>query len=263
MTDVPERLIDVDFDASPNATGCLPRSDRLGASFPVFEDDPTIDLIPRSDWDRLIELSEEHPLDSQVQRIMDQGQEGSCASNASAQCMEVLFHLAFGTDGYVPLSAMSLYKRVASGPNSGSTIDGNLRELQRRGILPLSTPENRAKYKATMPHTGWSTPMPNNWEETAALFKAVEWFDVASFDGLATALFLGCPVCYGRTGHAICGVRMIKQSGGYVIRYANSWGNWGDNGYGYDTESAVSRAISSYGAWALRSVTTSDASLGV
>ena len=44
----------------------------------------------------------------------------------------------------------------------------------------------------------------------------------------------------------------MKRDGQYVLKYVNSWGAWGDAGYGYDTEKYVSRSIRAYGCYAPR-----------
>ena len=256
---IPQELIDVDFSQDPRA-GTKTRETAYGTVFRTFAD-TGLTVIPRSQWPELCEQAEDNPLEANVQRIMNQGQEGSCASNASSQCMETVTFVQGGSDLYVPLSAISLYKQVGSSPNSGSTIDGNLRALQTTGILPLDTPENRERFQAVMSHTGFYKSYPANWKETAKLFRADEWFDLNSFDQVATCTFVGFPICYGRAGHAICGMRIVREVNRYLLKYANSWGSWGENGYGYDSESAISGAIRSYGAWGLRSTVIPD--LGV
>ena len=69
-----------------------------------------------------------------------------------------------------------------------------------------------------------------------------------------SALLAGFPVVGGRQGHAICYVRLVLVNGVLKLKYANSWGVWGDFGYGYDSLDLMAANIKSYGAWALRSV---------
>jgi len=233
------------------ATGCLPRGTVLGDEHSVFEE--AIPLIPEEDWiDRIREREGMTGLDDLVTKIKNQRNEGSCASNAATQCEEIVRRIQRGLKHWVSISAMSLYKRVGSSAGSGSTIDGNLRELKARGALPSDTPENRERFRHVHPDTGFDIRLPDGWEETGVLFKAGEWFDIASWRGIITSAIRGWPICYGRKGHAICGVRAVIRNGVIVLKYANSWGNWGDNGFGYDSRQAVENAIRSYGAWALR-----------
>jgi hypothetical protein len=161
----------------------------------------------------------------------------NCVANAFAQSNEIIQALQYGRDNVVHLSAMSLYKRIGRSASSGAMVSDGVAEMVKRGILPLDDEANRAKYgSAVMPNTGWRTPFPSNWEATAKLFRGHEYFIIRNSRELFTALCRQYPVVVGRAGHSICYVRPMKQNGRRVVKYANSWGNWGDNGYGYDSQ---------------------------
>lgn len=218
---------------------------------PSFED--AIEVIPRERWDELIAKVDAAGggLDLLVGRIYNQGREGSCVSNATCQADEIVENRIWGH--VVPKSAISLYKRCGSSPNSGSMVSTNLKELCDRGVLPLKNEINDKLFPGhTMENTGFYTKMPANWEDTAKKFRGLEYYDIRSVDGFYTAILKGYPVVYGRSGHSICGVRLVKKNGQYYVKYANSWGNWGDNGFGYDSESYI-RSGARW-AFALRSV---------
>lgn len=256
MTEINPAWIDV--SPPENERFCLPRTDRLGAAFPVYED--AVGIIPRSEWPAML-AEKGRAMRPLVQKIKNQKQEGTCASNACGQGGEVVLVKQFGPEHWVELSAVSLYKRVAPNAQSGSTINDNIREISARGILPADTPANRklveaGYFKHVHPAVGFSVPLPAGWEETAKLFRVPEWFDVRSFEGFVSAILRGAPVFYGRASHAILGVWAVIDQGRLLIEYANSWDvTWGDQGFGYDSESFISGAISSYGAVAPRSVT--------
>lgn len=235
--------------------GCYPRQDLYAEDWLAFSDVETI--YPRDQWPLL--LAAHTGQEQLVRKIKDQGQEGSCASNAATQCLEIAWNLAYGPALWIECSPISIYRFVSNGPSQGSSIDANLRRLRDVGALPVDTPANKAALKhAGLPeaHTlaavGYHQPFPAGWERTAEHFRAAEWLDLDSFDALVSAVFRGFPVCYGRASHAITAVRVVERNGNYLIRYANSWGDWGDHGYGLDSESAIANAIRSYGAWALR-----------
>jgi len=208
---------------------------------PVFED--AIPLIPRDQWPTAIKAIDDAggSLDLLVSRIYDQGQEGSCVSNATCQSLEIAQAIRRGKKHVIHLSAISLYKRVGGSPGSGSMVSANMREILGRGVLPLKSAENDARFPHTMPNTGFYTKYPAGWEKTAIRFRGHEVFDVRSYDGFITALIRGYPVVYGRDGHSICAVRPVYKNGQLYVKYANSWGNWGDKGYGYDSESKIRR----------------------
>lgn len=198
-----------------------------------------------------------------ITRIYDQNGEGSCVANACSQANEVVQALQWGKENVVHLSAMSLYKRIGSSPNSGAMVSDGLEEMQSRGVLPLDNAENRAKYgDAVMPNIGWRTAFPSGWETTAAKFKVKEAYIVRNVNELLTALVHGWPVVVGRSGHSICHIRPLIKSGSFAALYANSWGNWGQgagdftSGFGVDAGGTLRSAAG--WAFAVRSLTVSQ-----
>lgn len=257
--DLDDRYIDVDFEADPNYT-----FGDLGAatfgSYPSYEE--MFGVLSDAEIDAAIEAmdAESGGAERLVTRIYNQGQEGSCVANATSQAHEIVQALQHGKANVVHLSAISLYKRIGRSAQSGAMVSDGLKEMASRGILPLDTPENRQRFgAAVMPNTGFSKPFPDNWQETAALFRGVEYHTVNSVAGLLTALCNQHPVVVGRQGHSICYVRPMRRSGRRVVAYANSWGNWGqgmgdfESGFGFDTESQIRQSAS--WAFVLRAVT--------
>jgi hypothetical protein len=159
----------------------------------------------------------------------------SCVANATSQSNEITQALQFGKENVVHLSAISLYKRIGSSPSSGASVDDGLEEMKERGILPLDDEANKARFKHTMPNTGFRTAYPDGWEDTAKMFKVQEWLVVDRVAELVSRLLDGKPVVVGRSGHSICYCDVVYKDGALCVKYVNSWGDWGENGYGYDT----------------------------
>lgn len=245
-------FLDVDFTKCPEYV-----FGDLGGTFcdvgPSYEDSQP--LIPESEWQGICEKMDATGggLDSLVTRIYNQKQEGSCVANATSQSHEIKQAEAFGKDKVVHLSAISLYKRIGRSPGSGAMVSDGLDEGSTRGILPLDNPENRAKFgNIVMPNTGFYEKYPTGWEQVAKLFRFDERFIVRSVEGLISALLSGHPVVVGRAGHSICYCRPMYKSGRLVVKYVNSWGDWGDAGFGYDSLSMI-RSSASW-AFAVRSI---------
>jgi hypothetical protein len=79
------------------------------------------------------------------------------------------------------------------------------------------------------------------------LLRVDEAHDFISFEGMMTNFFEQFPAGYARDGHCILGMRPVwDESKGWVVKYANSWGVWGDEGYGYDTRKVVERGLNRY-----------------
>lgn len=219
------------------------------------EVNPTID---RGEWaEAITRLDAQEAFASyHVGRIMNQGSEGSCAGFMATQALETIIRMTFGMDAGVDLSAMSLYKRTGSGPKSGSGIDENILEAEERGILPLDTATNKARFKHTHSATGYRfNPLPTGWHETGKLFRPHEFYEITTFDEMVSALLSGFVCGYGRKSHAICMVQPVIEGRHVRVKYANSWGaTWNGDGFGHDSEALINSrgGLRYYGGWALR-----------
>lgn len=245
-------LIDVDFTQEPEYVNGDNGFDRFGSALPQLGD--VVNVIPRSRWKELASQVDADPsggMDKLAPRIYNQLRTVSCTSNAMGKATEIVEGASLGIANIVEKSAMSLYHRVG-GPRSGSSVNNNIDELCENGILPLDTPANRAAYQHVMANADGYQRWPDGSEATARLFRGHEFFECRSVDEFITALLIGFPVVYGRSGHAICACRVVYQGNVLTVKYFNSWGDWGDQGFGYDSERMV-RSGSSY-AVALRSM---------
>ena len=214
------------------ALGCLHRKSEFGKLFKPA--DGNIKVIPRSRWDDY-----ETDLRPMVKTVLDQGSVGSCATEATAQA--IMIARAFADLPHVELNPWFIYSRTSDGRDRGSSIDENLRFVQRYGCAPVSA-WGRDK--------GWKTK-PSVAAHTAALdFADIEVFDISSVNEMVSALLLGMPVVYGANGHAVVKVKHFDADKGIDI---NSWGtDWREGGFGVW---ASYRAVNfAYGAFAVRAV---------
>jgi hypothetical protein len=246
---IPDKFIDVDFPTDPKYTfGNAGTRFLERMSSPRFED--VADIIPEKDWPDIVEHIEKEKagLEHLITRIYDQGAEGSCVANAAAQAHEIIQAFQFGKEMVVHLSAISLYDRIGSSANSGAMVDDGLEEMIENGIVPLDTPENKARFPLTMPARGFSRRMPDGWKDTAKLFAGTEWTECKSRAEMVTASLKGFPICVGRAGHSICYCRPVYKNGKLSFMYVNSWNGWGfgagdfDTGFGLDSESLLRRS---------------------
>lgn len=198
---------------------------------------------------------------SLVTFIHDQKQEGSCTGNGTVGACEVKQAQEVGKENLVLLSPISVYKQVGRNADSGATIEQVAKAISTAGALPLDTPENRAKFgNMVMPATGFSTPFPDGWRESAKVFIASNILPIRSFQSLKTALVKGDPVVVGRQGHCVYYTDLLwnPDKGRFEAPYPNSWGKWGSPfaympyGFGRDSESYMKE--SSYFAFAVRTM---------
>lgn len=242
--DIDDRFDDVDFSKEERYVFGAPKQ-TAGKRCQSFAESG-LQLIPRDRWQHLAELAVQYKAGTEwlVTRIMDQGREGSCVGNATAQIGEQLQAATVGVDRVVPLSAISMYKQIGSSPSSGAMVDDALDKFRAVGMLPLDTPENRAKFgRDVMPHTGFHTDWPSaTWKTTAKLFRADEFFVCRSTEEMFSCLLQGVPVVVGRQGHSIAYQTPRWVGGSWKIPYANSWSlDWGQalgtmtGGFGFDS----------------------------
>jgi len=270
MVALPREYVDVDFEALSGfrvagdyrIPGCKPREDKLGEVFPRFRE--AFPVIPRENWQAMI--GKHVSLSILPCRTLDQNGEGTCTWNATAQAVECTNTMQFGSDKHIMLSPVSGYKLCANGPNTGSSLTCALTKIQTVGILPTDTSENRAQIRRLgisipdnhfFPDCGYYTRYPSGWENTAALFRAYEIFDLDDYDDLVSALLYGFVVVYARQGHCILAIGLIYDNGRLYVVYLNSWGSWGSQygvlsyGCGFDSESVV-RSGQHYGMFVIR-----------
>lgn len=259
-----ESYLDLDFVKQPQYV----QGDLGPPPANIFADyEETLGNIPRADWKEIIEEMEARSSGPEyyIKWIYNQGNVGSCTSHATCQAMVSTAVRQFGHRRAVILSPISLYKRVARSPNSGSAIKDNVDVAMAEGVLPADIEENR-RFPHRMPSADWGARFPDNWQETASLFRLGEVYICRNVDAVISALLRGHFVIVGRQGHAICYVRpTYSHRGELVAVYANSWGKWGfgfgdfQYGFGADSESLIARA--SQWAVAVRTVEYREESL--
>lgn len=259
--DIDDRFLDVYFPDDPNYVfGDLGVS--FCASFPDYE--AAEPLLTWEQIDAAIEFLDANPeagLDHLITWILNQLREGSCVGNATTQGLQTVWNKQLGKEREVRLAAISLYKQIGRSPNSGAMVSDAMDAIREVGILPLDTPENRKRFgNHVMPATGFYTPYPPDWKQTAAKFRGVEFLVIRSLQAMFSALVKGHPVVVGREGHSILYVRPMQ---GRRVKYANSWGAWGTSGgtlpHGFGIDSANQVQKSASWAFAIRAVSVPEA----
>lgn len=196
----------------------------------------TLDLIPESEWDRLI--AEQETNRSSLQHIRDTGDNGkqipSYDQNGKGYCWmhsgtsAVTMVRAVNNQPYVPLSAYAgacIIKNYRD--EGGNGIDG-LQFIADRGI-----PSSQYWPMQSMSR---ANDNPATWTN-AAKHKCTEWLECSSDPKLrrlqvGTALLLNLPVIgdYNWWSHSVCPIRLMSKT---KVRILNSWGDsWSDHGVG-------------------------------
>jgi len=222
------------------ATGCLPRAAKPGYWAPLFGE--RVKVIDPDEWPKLIGETE---LLSFVRKIKNQGSVGSCATESTSQAVEIVRN--WEGQEWVELNPWFIYHTTSGGFDQGSSIDTNLRFVRDNGIAPESVwPRSK----------GWQATPSADAREAAKLYRIEEFYDITTTAEIGTALLLGFPVVFGWSGHSCVMTQLVNQT---TAEYANSWGNWGDQGFGQLRLSSVNF---NYGAFAVRTVSLKDQPIG-
>lgn len=262
-------FVDVDFSVEAERLGKMRGCNgmlRPGQKFRRFGE--YTNLIPNGQWEELARKLDAEKSNAAflLNRVYNQQQEGSCVGNATAQCVEGTMTGQVGFDRKIDLSAISIYKAIGSSPQSGAYVGDALERICDVGVLPLDTPENRAKFgDHVMPATGFRSPWPQGYESTAAKFRGLEFYEIDTEAEMMSALLQGFFVVVGREGHSIVYCAVVYQDGKRMFAFCNSWGSWGqaygnlDYGFGFDTEKQMKKTLGrSAGAFALLSMVTPE-----
>ena len=162
----------------------------------------------------------------------------NCATESTTQAVHIIRE--WGGQNRELLNPWSIYRVTSGGSDRGSNIDRNCEFARDVGILP----------EAYWPRSnGWRRRPPSGWEEVAKQYRISEFYDITDQDSFGSALLLGFPVVWGWQGHSVVATDLIDDR---TFRYCNSWGNWGDKGFG---TLRLSKINWGYGAFAVRTVT--------
>lgn len=261
----------VDADFPQEAARCKRRlgrvfeSPKLGSVSPIFEEKFKSFIVPKSDWKSLYE--ELQPKYSKRKTYQyDQKNEGTCTANAASGAYAYTWAKQFGKSTAITPSPPTAYYYCARSANSGSTTSCILKRFRDQGVLPISSERNRDTMRRlgledshVCDAVGWNKPrrLPEEaMNETAKNFKLDEFYEISSLEGFFSALFHGFSILYGRSGHAIHGTDVVYRSSTWYCKYDNSWGSWGENGFGFDSENYLRRTQAYRWAYAFQTIVT-------
>ena len=271
---IPDSHIDYDFRLPPGMGGIVPSEGdaTFGATWPS-----SLRVFDRSEWadvkrEQEVNLGTVHVGRLYLDPWNDQSPESSCVYNSAESTWRYCWTRQLGKRFVMKCSPMSGYGCVTRRRHSGSTMWGAMERLTEVGLLPesssamseapgLSLCHDRAK-QLCRHHFHQNTPFatkdafPDGWRVTAKHFRVLEWVRLDTREQFASARLHRMPICYGRSGHAICGCDLVQdERRRWLCEYLDSYDrDRGDHGRLYDTE----RHWSTGGAWAAASVVLPD-----
>lgn len=236
-------------------------------------------ILPESEWLERIRDPNRASGSELVWSIYNQGSVGSCASEACNGGVKII-ECGNGRTR-IEYNPYGMYGRVNGGRDGGSSLTANVAFAKKYGCFT----------EATWPRSkGWRAKPTEAAYAEAYKHRLDESYDIGGdfYAEFFSALLMqpNPHVYFGYPGHAITATDIVEQANapqeahdcadiidryllkveliptlseqpmGLVnslyIKYLNSWGNWGDNGFGY---LRASRVQQSYGAFVFLSTT--------
>jgi len=206
----------------------------------VCDEPSSIEMIPESQWPAFITgQNDEQQLHCEpfVKFTLNQGSVGSCAAEGGTGCLMTM--RVMSGQPQVELNPYFVYHTTSGGRDSGSTLSATVQFLRDNGCAAAA---------GWSRSNGWQTRPSQAAYADAKKYRQLKVERVRNWGEFGTMLLHAYPVYFGYSGHAIFASRLIAPN---RIRYKNSWGNWGDNGYG---TLAASSIMWGYGVYVFTSV---------
>ena len=197
----------------------------------------TLTTIPENYWDELA-ASEWHQ--SKTENYLytsDQNSVGSCAAESANNTKHALDTMQ--GQPLIVYNPFGMYYTTSGGRDNGSVIGDNLEFARDKGCFP----------EEIWPRSnGWRKQPSSEAYKIAAYFKLREFFYIENISEFVSALLQGYYVHAGYSGHA---VSFCCYLGKGVLKFKNSWGEWGENGFGNLKTSQINFG---YGAYAYKDI---------
>lgn len=209
----------------------------------MFSPPSEIPLIPRSDWQAIIQEQEEQQssLEHIWRRVhgskiksahLDQNGQGYCWAYSVTHSIMI----ARARDNQEPkrLSAHGVACKVKNFKDEGGWCGLSADFIRNNGVPTVETWKEKSMSR--------QYDNPATWEE-ASKYKITEdyvdltidvWGQNLTYDQTITCLLMNipCALDFNWWGHSVCGVRAVWKDGQAIPRILNSWAGWGDDGFG-------------------------------
>jgi len=193
--------------------------------------------IPVSEWTDLIEDPDAADFQQYNRFTLDQDGVGSCGAEGATGLLMDTRH--FTLQEPVKLNPWFVYHTTSGGHDGGSSLQDNVAFLQKYGA---------ASQEVWPRSKGWRAEPSDEAKQDALKYRLTEVARVSSKQEFGTCLLLGRGVYFGYSGHAIYATKLLSTT---RFVYKNSWGDWGDDGFG---TLSFDRVHWGYGAYCFLSV---------
>lgn len=174
---------------------------------------------------------------------LDQNGRGSCG----AECVDHAAHASERRQDPkgpgVLTNPWGRYRITSGGTDRGSVIRDNVEHCLKYGRYPEELHPRSL---------GWRAEPSAEAKRVAKLLTLREYFYCEYVNDFVSAILQGFEGVFGYIGHAISACQLVSR---YTLKYKNSWGNWGQNGFG---TIALKDIYTPYGMFVFKSVSILD-----
>jgi len=209
---------------------------------PIVDND-YFEPIHEDHWSELCNTAVHKSREQRYRWTLDQNGRGSCG----AECVHHGRHAnetrqdpgGFG----VLTNPWGTYRITSGGRDNGSVIRENVELIMRDGCHPEELHPRSL---------GWRAEPSAEANRVAKLLTLKEFYYIERISDMISALLQGFEVIGGYAGHAIS---FCQYMGRGLVKYKNSWGDWGAYGFG---TLATRDVYLGYGLFAFKSVSILD-----
>lgn len=209
----------------------------------MFAPPEEIPLIPRSDWQAIIEEQEEQESSlehiwrrtykNEVRRAhLDQNGQGYCWAYSTAHT--IMFARIRDNQEPKRLSAHAVACKIKGFKDEGGWCGLSAEYARKNGYPTVETWKEKSISR--------QYDNPATWKE-AEKYKVTEdyvdltrpvWGQNLTYDQVITCLLMNipCALDFNWWAHSVCGVRAVWLDGQAWPKIMNSWAGWGEDGFG-------------------------------
>lgn len=203
----------------------------------MFSAPSEIPLIPRSDWQGIIEEQEEQQ--SSLEHIwrkkglkhLDQNGQGFCWAYSCGHAL--MMCLARDNQPVPRLSPHAVACKIKNFRDEGGWCGLSAQFVKENGMPTVETWAEKSMSRQYDNQRTWDEAKKYRIVEDYVDLTRPVWGRNLTYDQVISCLLQNIPIQldFNWWGHSVCGVRAVWLDGAAVPRILNSWANWGKQGF--------------------------------
>lgn len=203
----------------PKRMGLVPvRRTAINLRLKPFAED---EILQPEQWGPYLADSREEPsVEAYSEGPYDQNGAGSCTTEAGCGGVKTCINFARGVGSAPEFNPWFVYQGINGGQDGGSSLEDAIAFLQTYGACPASIWPRSKGIFAKPSAEAYVVASEYQLKEITLIRNRAEF---------GTAIIKRWPVHFYYNSHSVLGTRLLSTT---QFRFLNSWGDWGENGYG-------------------------------